>query len=203
MACASSKFVPLAPRKVSSSQWDIERVRSEELAVNRDQLERIIGAVPKFRARWDSFLKEWEPDGEPPWYVGMSELAHYAVECQAQSVTSELPGLFSTIEEILQEPDADVEGLIAVGLFEDIQSIASHRQFGAAPFRERLGTRSLQIWDEVDEGMKRVAAWQQTQKPKWWQFWRKRKTFDAETALSQVQSPELRKILEAEYRSKR
>jgi hypothetical protein len=55
----------------------------------------------------------------------------------------------------------------------------------------------------VDEGMKRVAAWQQTQKPKWWQFWRKRRTFDAEKALSQVQSPELRKILEAEYRSKR
>jgi hypothetical protein len=50
--------------------------------------------------------------------------------------------------------------------------------------------------------MKRVAAWQQTQKPKWWQFWRIRKAFDAEKALFQVQSPELRKILEAEYRRK-
>lgn len=171
--------------------------------MNRGQLERIIAAVPNFRARWDSFLKEWEPDGEPPWYVGMSELAHYVVDCHSQNLTSELPSLFSTIEDILREPEADVENLIAVGLFEDIQNIASHREFGAAPFRERLGARSLQIWDEVDEGLKRVAAWQQTQKPKWWQFWRKRKTFDAEKALLQVASPELRKILEAEYRRKR
>jgi hypothetical protein len=69
---------------------------------------------------------------------------------------------------------------IAIGLFEDIQNIASHREFGAEPFRKRLGARSLQIWDEVDEGMKRVAAWQKTQKPKWWQFWQKRKTLGAE-----------------------
>lgn len=171
--------------------------------MNRGQLERIIAAVPNFRARWDSFLKEWEPDGEPPWYVGMSELAHYVVDCHSQNLTSELPSLFSAIEDVLREPEADVENLIAVGLFEDIQNIASHREFGAAPFRERLGARSLQIWDEVDEVVKRVAAWQQTQKPKWWQFWRKRKRFDAEKALLQVESPELRKILEAEYRRKR
>ena len=171
--------------------------------MNREQLERIVAAVPDFRTRWDSLLREWEKEGEPPWYIGMNELAHYLVDCQSQGTTSEFPTLFSTIEEVLQSSDRDIQSLIAIGLFEDMQSIASHREFGAAPFRERLGARSLQIWDEVDEGMKRVAAWQQTQKPKWWQFWRKRKTFDAEKALSQVQSPELRKILEAEYRSKR
>lgn len=171
--------------------------------MNREQLERIIAAVPKFRFRWDSFLKEWEPDGEPPWYVGMGELAHYIVDCQSQTFTSEMPSLFSTIEDILREPDADIESLIAIGLFEDMQNIASHREFGAAPFRERLGARSLQIWDEVDAGVRRVAAWQQTQKPKWWQFWRKRKALDVERALSQVQSPELRKILESEYRRNR
>lgn len=91
--------------------------------MNRDQLERIIATVPKFRSRWDSFLKEWEPDGEPPWYVGMRELAHYVVDCQSQSSTSELPSFFSTIEDILREPDADVESLIAIGLFEDLQNI--------------------------------------------------------------------------------
>jgi hypothetical protein len=170
--------------------------------VNRDQLERIIATVPSFRSRWDSFLKEWEPEGEPPWYVGVSELAQYVVDCHSQNLTSELPNLFSTVEDVLREPDADIESLIAIGLFEDIQNIASHREFGTTPFRERLGARSLQIWDEVDEGMKRVQAWQLTQKPRWWQFWRKRKIFDPEKALSQVQSPELKKILEAEFRSK-
>jgi hypothetical protein len=171
--------------------------------VDRKQLARIVEAVRGFRTRWDSFLREWEKEVEPPWYIGMTELAHYVVDCQSQGTTSEFPALFSTIEEVLQNPDRDMESLIAIGLFEDIQNIGSHREFGAAPFRERLGARSLQIWDEVDEHAKRVAAWQQTQKPKWWQFWRRPKTFDAEKASSQAQSPELRKILEAEYRSKR
>jgi hypothetical protein len=89
-----------------------------------------------------------------------------------------------------------------IKLFEDMQNIASHREFGAAPFRQQLGTRSLSLWDEVDAGMKRVAAWEEKQIPKWWQFWRKRRVIDVEKALSQVESPELRKIIEAEYRKK-
>jgi hypothetical protein len=171
--------------------------------VNREQLERIVASVPNFQIRWNSLLNEWESAGEPPWYIGMSELAHYVVDCQSEGTTSELPTLFATIEDVLRKPDPDIEGLITIGLFEDIQNISSHREFGPAPFRERLGTRSLELWDEVDAGMKRVGAWQEAQKPKWWQFWQRRKGFDAGNALSQVQSPELRKILESEFRKKR
>lgn len=171
--------------------------------MDREQLERIVTSVPKFRSRWDSFLSEWEPDGEPPWYIGMNQLAHYVVDCQSQNSTSELPNLFATIEDILQQPDPEIDSLITIGLFEDIQNIASHREFGPVPFREQLGPRSLRVWDEVDAFMNRVAAWQEKQRPKWWQFWRKRKTLDVEKALAQVQSPELRKIMESEYRRKR
>ncbi|HEX5423901.1 MAG TPA: hypothetical protein VFW94_10155 [Candidatus Acidoferrales bacterium] len=111
--------------------------------MDREQLERIVTSVPKFRSRWDSFLSEWEPDGEPPWYIGMNELAHYVVDCQSQNSTSELPNLFATIEDILQQPDPEIDRLITIGLFEDIQNIASHREFGPVPFREQLGPRSL------------------------------------------------------------
>jgi hypothetical protein len=31
-----------------------------------EQLERIVDAVPNFRTCWDSFLKEWGKEGEPP-----------------------------------------------------------------------------------------------------------------------------------------
>jgi hypothetical protein len=51
--------------------------------------------------------------------------------------------------------------------------------------------------------MQRVAAWTKKQKPKWWQFWRREKIFDFEKAPTQVQSPELRKIIESEFRKKR
>jgi len=37
-------------------------------------------------------------------------------------------------------------------------------------------------------------------KPRWWQFWRRRSVFDAKQALEQVENPELKKIIEANYR---
>jgi hypothetical protein len=115
---------------------------------------------------------------------------------------AEFSNLFGTVEALLQTPDPELENLISVGFFEDIQNIASHRDFGATPFRQWLGSRSLVVWDEFDAHMQRVAAWAERQNPRWWQFWRRRSAFDAEKALSQVESPELRKIIESNYRKK-
>jgi len=173
------------------------------MPANREQIEQIVAAAPNFLDRWERFLKDWESEKVPPWYVGMSELAHYVVENYAQGFTVEFSKLFGTVEAFLQNPDPELENLIAVGLFEDIQNIASHREFGASPFRRWLGARSLVVWDEVDAGMQRVAAWSARNKPRWWQFWRRRTAFDAKQALEQVESPVLKKIIEANYRKMR
>lgn len=165
-------------------------------------MERIVATIPNFRSDWESFLAEWEPEGDIPWYVAMSELAHYIVARHAQGASSEFPTFFSTIEDILQNPDPEIDSLIAIGLFEDMQNIASHCNFGASPFRLQLGPRSLVIWDEVDDYMRRVIAWNEKQRPKWWQFWKKRKRINVGKALAGVQSPELRKIIEADFRKK-
>jgi hypothetical protein len=170
------------------------------MPANREQIEQLISAAPNFRNRWEGFLRDCEGEEVPPWFVGMSELAHYVVESYANGVTVELPNLFGTVEAILRNPDPEIENLIAVGLFEDIQNIASHRDFGAAPFRQLLEPRSLVVWDEVDEGMKRVAAWEARNKPRWWQFWRRRSVLNAKQALEEVENPELKKIIEANYR---
>jgi len=50
--------------------------------------------------------------------------------------------------------------------------------------------------------MRKVEAWAARQKPRWWQFWRRAKGFDNERARSQVENPELRKIIEQMYRKK-
>jgi hypothetical protein len=172
------------------------------MQTKREQIEQLVAAAPKFRSRWEGFLREWKGE-DIPWYVGFSELAHYVVESYSQGVTDEFPSLFSTVEALLESADSDLENLIAVGLFEDIQNIASHRDFGASPFRRWLGPRSLVVWDEIDDGMKRVAAWAERNKPRWWQFWRRRPVFDAKHALEEVENPELRKIIEANYRKMR
>jgi hypothetical protein len=173
------------------------------MAVNRAHVEQIVATVPGFRTTWEKFLTEWEADESLPFYVGMSELAHYVVDNYTQGTTTEFPNLFGTVEALLRDPDPEFENLIAVGLFEDIQNIASHRSFPPTVFRQWLGTRSLVIWDEIDEGMEQAAAWAEQQKPRWWQFWRRRNTLDPERALSQVESPELRKIIEANFRKKK
>jgi hypothetical protein len=49
--------------------------------------------------------------------MGMSELAHYLVDSYSRGEPAELPRVFSTIEDILQDPDPDIEGLIKIGLF--------------------------------------------------------------------------------------
>lgn len=100
----------------------------------------------------------------------MRELAHSVVDSYAAGPTTELANLFGTIENVLQNTDPDLEALISIGLFEDMQNIASHRESGSAPFRELLGKRSLVLWDRVDEGMPKVAEWTEKQKPRWWHF---------------------------------
>jgi len=169
------------------------------MLLNRQVLETIIQAVPGFRARWDAFLKEWQSE-DTPWYLGMGDLAHYVVETYERGNVDEFDNLFRAVEAGLQTDDETLKELIAIGLFEDIQNIASHRACGSSVFRRWLGPRSIAVWDEVDLGMKRVAASAVQRTPRWWQFWRRHSGFDAERALSTVESPELRKIIEQMYR---
>jgi hypothetical protein len=165
----------------------------------QEDIETIIATVPGFHPSWERFLKQYAGEKSPMWYTGMSELAHYVVESYARGTTTEFSNLSAAIERLLQIPDSDVEILITIGLFEDIQSIASHRDFGFGVFRSWLGPQSLIAWDEVDAGMQRVAAWEWQNRRRWWQFWR-RKPFDARKALQQLESPELRKIVESTFR---
>ncbi len=168
----------------------------------REDIETIVATVPGFQADWERFLKESAGEASPPWYMGMSELAHYVVESYARGTTAEFPALFATAERLLHDPDPELEGLISVGLFEDIQNIASHRDFGFAVFRPWLGERSELVWDQIDAGMQKISLLQKGKKPRWWQFWRDPETLDPEEALSQIQSPDLRKMIETIYRKK-
>jgi hypothetical protein len=147
-------------------------------------------------------LQEWEAEGPLPWYLAMCELAHYVVESYGRGITDEFPNLFATVESVLCKSQPELENLIAVGLFEDLQSFASHKDFGANPFRRWLGPRSIVVWDEVDAFTQGVAVWTAKQQPRWWQFWRPRRGIDSTKALKQVESPELRKIIEAQFRKK-
>ena len=82
----------------------------------RELVEKNVAQVPDFRPLWDSFLNEWKEEREPPWYIGMGELAHYIVEMYSSDRTADFPSLFSTIEALLEAVEPEFENLI-VGAF--------------------------------------------------------------------------------------
>jgi len=166
----------------------------------KELFETLIAADPDFQPRYQEFLSDWQGQ-EIPWYLAMGELAHYIVEAYEQGKTHQYQDLFSAIELVLPSADSGLQNLICVGLFEDTQNIASHRSFGASVFRSWLGPRSLIAWDEVDRGMQQVAAWASEQGRDGDSFG-ERAGLDAESALAQVENPELRRIIEQIYRKK-
>jgi hypothetical protein len=168
------------------------------MSAGREAFETLIATVPDFQPRYQKFRADWQEE-ETPWYLAMGELAHYVVDMYEGGNTAQYKDLFSAIELLLRGADAELQNLIWVGLFEDIQNIASHRSFGAGVFRPWLGPQSLIAWDEVNHSMQKVAAWASKQRPRWWQFWRRR-SYDAQAALSRVEDTELRKIIEQMYR---
>jgi hypothetical protein len=168
---------------------------------NREAFETIVAAVPDFQPRYQKFQVDWQ-DEDIPWYVAMGELAHYIVEAYEQGDTTQYQKLFSAVERVLNTGDSEVQNLIWVGLLEDIQNIASHRSFGPDVFRVWLGPESLIAWDEINRGMRKVAEWA-SQQHRHDDCSGGTGSFDPETALSQVENPELRRIIELMYRKKR
>lgn len=166
---------------------------------SREAFETIISTVPDFQPRYQEFLADWQ-DEDIPWYLAMAELAHYIVDSYEQGDTTQYQKLFSAIEGVLQNGDSQVQNLIWVGLLEDVQNIASHRNFGPDVFRPWLRPETLNAWDEVNRGMQKVAEWASQQRRI--DNRSSMSNFDPEAALSKVEHPELRRIIEQMYRKK-
>lgn len=167
------------------------------ISANREAFETIVATVPDFQPQYQRFLAGWQGE-DTPWYLAMGELAHYIVECFEQGDTSRYQELFSAVERVLENGDREVQNLIWVGLLEDIQNIASHRSFGPDVFRTWLGSQSLIAWNEINRGMQKVTEWSsRNPRPS------SAGNIDPVAALSQVENPELRRIIEQMYRKNR
>lgn len=82
--------------------------------------------------------------------MAIAEVAHYAVESYRQGQVSEYPALFTLLEKLLSEGDDAVREAVGMGLFEDIQNIASHEPFGYSVFDRWLGPRSREAWKTAE-----------------------------------------------------
>lgn len=165
------------------------------MSATREAVESIITTVPGFRSRWEAFLNQWG-DEDTPWYLAMGDLASYVVESYEDGHVAELRALFNAVETALVSADESLKELVSIGFIEDLQNVASHHAAGAGVFRHWRGVTSLVVWDKIEADMRKVAEWTARQKPRWWHFWRRRQAVDYESALSAVENPELRRMIE-------
>ena len=109
---------------------------------------RFLEVCPSFQQRWDEHIAYWagKPAGD---YLDIAELAHHVVESYAAGDRSCLPAIFQLTEELLRAGHPKQKEIMSVGLLEDVQTIASHHDFGPDAFLSYLGPLSRDAWDEI------------------------------------------------------
>jgi hypothetical protein len=134
----------------------------------------------------------------------MQDLAAYIVDQFEAKRMSDVRSAFDLADNLITEGTEAELHAATIGFLETVQNVASHRKCGSAAFEEFLGPSSKDAWLELDtvwRGKRKLAEVVAAEtgaslKPKWWQFWRRRKTRSPQQLLREVQNAELRKIIE-------
>jgi hypothetical protein len=110
----------------------------------------ILARCPSFQSAWQKHQELWRGE-EAGLYNDLSEFATFIVDAYSRQESETIAAAFKAIEEFLVEGDEEVQAAAAIGFLEDIQTIASHRPFGAAVFVQWLGPKSKGAWAEIAE----------------------------------------------------
>lgn len=133
-------------------------------------LDRLIEACPSFLGATALFgYVTWsEEEDSPDPYVRTAALAQHVVDLVARREVDELPGLFGTVEEVLEQGDRDAVDLVRLGLFESLQNICSHDDVEVDPgsLALLLGPRGSATWREIDELWDAASARATTEGPR-------------------------------------
>jgi hypothetical protein len=81
--------------------------------------------------------------------MDMGEIARYLVEKLIKGDTKNFDTFFDTVEVVVNNCDAEIENLIVVGLFEDIQNIGGSAVNYYSGFDKWLKPVSKTEWDKV------------------------------------------------------
>jgi hypothetical protein len=108
-----------------------------------------LAACPTVCPAWREHLDFWGDEPDRGVYNDAAVIAHHLVDSYERGDVLEFPAAFALVERCLAEGDDPTRELVMVGVIEDIQNIASHRQFGPGVFVKWLGPASRAAWDEV------------------------------------------------------
>jgi hypothetical protein len=117
-------------------------------------LDRLIEACPSFLGAADlyAYMAWSEEEDQPDPFVRVSAFAQHVVRLAETSQVDELPGVFSTVEQLLEEGDPDTVELVRLGLVESLQNICSHDdvKVGADDMMSLLGPAATDVWIELE-----------------------------------------------------
>lgn len=175
--------------------------------ITEDQvIPSMLETLPCFGERWNRHLARW--NGKPAGaYNDVGQFAHEIVRLHDQGATESLVAGLALVERLIVEGDAAVRRLAVVGVLEDVQTLASHRQGSYADLERHLGPASMSAWRHLEEvwrgrdSLAEVIAAEagiqpRQERPPWWAFWRKRRKPEPPIDLASIENPELREIVE-------
>jgi hypothetical protein len=110
----------------------------------------LLQACPNAQEAWNEHLLEWEGEHETVPYLGVLVFARHIVDLYEAGKTKSFPAVFQLIERLIAEGDEEVRGLAIVGLLEDVQNIASWKDFGYEVFTQWLEPNSRAAWYELE-----------------------------------------------------
>ncbi len=107
----------------------------------------LLEACPSLAAAYEAFLEDW-PDGEPPLYVALGELARHLTGMLERGETASFPRAFALLERLQVEGEPWVDEAICIGLLEDLQNPGLHSgRTRPEEIRGFLGPKSTTFWD--------------------------------------------------------
>jgi hypothetical protein len=162
-------------------------------------LREIMGAFPSLSSEFSSL-----PESEASDSRLMAELASHVVDLFESRQTEEILSAFTLTEHLIASGTESERNAAIIGFLETVQNVASHRECGSAAFEQYLGPMSEKAWAELTKlwtgkmSLADVVAFERGTniRPRWWQFWRRRKRRSPQDLLKEVENPELRKIIE-------
>jgi len=111
---------------------------------------KLLEVCPEFQAQWNEHLKYWGDEARGD-YIDIAEFARFVVDCYANGRTQRFPQMFEAVEALLKHGHQKVKKLMTIGLLEDIQTIATHHEFGPDVFLKWLGPISREAWFRISK----------------------------------------------------
>ena len=117
-------------------------------------LDRLIESCPSFLGATDLFdYMQWsEEEDQPDPFVRIAAFAQHVVRLAETNRADELPGVFTTVEQLIEEGDPETVELVRLGFVETLQNVCSHDdvRIGADDLLALIGPATTDQWIDLD-----------------------------------------------------